>query len=283
MTTQWLPIHSAQASKHGWKQRSTYLFALQDNCAPLLHVELAQALQHYVIAFLARPAGAFELVAVLGLRQNQNLYVASSGQWLAPYIPSQYRGYPFALRPLKSEAGQNSVALYFDHGSGLYREAPDAVKGEERFFNDSGQPEPAVQKVHAFLQQCLLGRQRSVRAVAALASAGLLQPWELAPAEAGTSALRGLHRINEEALAALGADAVHALHQVNALALVYAHIYSLPRLNALKKMAQQRGTAHANLAQTGAVLPGAALSGDGLALPGLGASDTIALGRFGGI
>jgi hypothetical protein len=61
-------------------------------------VEFAIAARDLLIVFAGNDAKDAGPVALLGLRQNENLYVDAEGQWAAnTYVPAFVRRYPFVL------------------------------------------------------------------------------------------------------------------------------------------------------------------------------------------
>jgi hypothetical protein len=240
MTAQVQPIDSRQHRLHGWKRYDNYRFAAEDAYAPLIIAELTAVLSIYPIAFASRPDGGYQPVVLLGLYAGENLFVNDSGRWPG-YVPCHYRRYPFSLKDIKLENDTHSAALCFNHASGLYRETPTA-KGEERFFNDEGQPGPLVQHLLAFLGKTAASLLTTFRAADALQSADLLEPWELPlkNPDAGRPLLQGLYGIRESALADLSGEALKTLQTTNALALAYAHLFSIQRLSVLHRLSEQR-------------------------------------------
>lgn len=232
-----IPLSPTQHLTHGWKRHDHYRFAAEDAWAPLLIAELPAALAAYPLAFTARPGGGYRLVALQGLHHGENLMLTPDGRWAVGYIPSHYRGYPFSLREVV-EGEQRRGMLCFDHGSGLYRDAPDAAQGEERFFDDQGEPTELVAQLMRFLNQTQINRELTDRAVDALEQAGVLTDWALPVdnPDPERPLLKGLKQIDQQALNALDGAALEGLQKVNALAVAYAQVFSGSRLGVLNKL-----------------------------------------------
>jgi len=226
-------VHRTQ----GWKRQDHYRFAAGDAWAPLVIGELGAVLPSYPIALVERSGGGFQLVAVQGLHQGENLFLESTGKWRPGYIPSHYRGYPFALRDALVK-GQRRGVLCFDFGSGLHRVTPDPARGEERFFDDAGQIRPFLEQVLRFFTQLSGNRLATDQAVEALSAAGVLAPWrlEVENPDPQRPLLDGLYRIEESALRGLDGPQLESLHNANALAVAYAQIFSRLRLGMLRKL-----------------------------------------------
>jgi hypothetical protein len=241
MPHHYTPLDSTEHRSHGWKLQPDFRFAQTDVCAPLLLAEIAHASAIYVVGFTQRPAGGYQLVALLGLRPGENLFVDSAGRWLRDYIPSWYRAYPFRILQGRQDDKQVNM-LGFDQDSGLYREQPDPGKREQRFFDDKGQLQPFTRQLVAFLEAMISGERQTQRAVDALAAAQLLEPWPLPVEDPGPNPspnqamLSGLYRVGQGALNALEATALHELRDTGALALAYAQMFYPPRLKFLRQL-----------------------------------------------
>lgn len=240
--TQVHPLDPNRHRTHGWKRHDHYRFAAKDAWAPLLIAELPAALAVYPLAFAPNSEGGYQLVALQGLHEGQNLLVTPDGRWAAGYTPSHYRGYPFSLQRLRPEAKgheKQQWVLCFDHASRLYRERPDHDRGEQRFFDDRGEPTRLMARLLSFLKQTASNRELTDRAVAVLERAGLLVDWSL-PVEspdAERPLLAGLKRVDQPALNALSAADLAKLRDTNALPLAYGQLFSQSRLGVLKKFA----------------------------------------------
>jgi hypothetical protein len=235
MPHHYTPLDSTQHRQHGWKRQPDFRFAETDVCAPLLLTEIPHASAFYVLGFVARPAGGYQLVALQGLRPGENLFVDSTGRWFREYIPSHYRTYPFRI--LQGEQGGQPVhVLGFDQNSGLYCERPDPEKAEERFFDDEGELQPLTKQLVAFMQGRIKSEQQTQRAVDALDAAHLLEPWSLPIDDPSPNRIQltGLHRVNQGALNALDATALHQLRDTGALAIAYAQMFCQTRLGFLR-------------------------------------------------
>ncbi len=241
MNTGILPIRPLQHRTQGWKRPVDYHFAAADAVVAVCLQELPALLPYYPLAIVRSPDGKPHLVALLSPLPHANLFVDAAGRWLAPYIPSHYRAYPFAVVKAKDapQADQQPLVLCFNHDSGLFRERPELDAGERRFFDDQGEPQPLTQNLVEFLKATYIARHQTDQAVAALDRAGLLTPWVLPldePVDAKPTGLRGLLRINEPALNALDAGALKTLQQHNGLAIAYAQLFSMPRIAALQAL-----------------------------------------------
>lgn len=104
-------------------------FAKGANAVPINMIEFPQICHFYPIAFA--PDANASPVAILGLRDGENLFLNTKGEWLSDtYIPAYLRRYPFIF---SEQSGGDQLTLCID--------AVDSVvekNGEQKFFDDSG-------------------------------------------------------------------------------------------------------------------------------------------------
>src|SRR3954470_10052689 len=116
-----------------------YAFSSAVNAVPLMAVEFLRAAVEDAIVF-TRAGENFMPAVVLGVRGNQNLYLAADKSWHADYIPAFIRRYPFVF---SNSADGKTLTLCIDESHpGVNREG----RGE-RLFDDDGKPTPYVERV----------------------------------------------------------------------------------------------------------------------------------------
>lgn len=237
MMSRFIPLNSNEHLTHGWQRFDSMAFAEQDVCAPIVLAELKMLLPHYPLVFIRSDEQRFTAVVLHGMFAGHNMMVSPQGKWLVSYIPSVYRGYPFALQPFE-QAGEPHFALCFDNDSGLYREAPEAASGHECFFVEDGQLSPAASGVLDFLRQRQRSQALTQTATDLLAELGLLQPlsWPFASPDEARPLVAGLYGVNEQRLSELKDDDLARLVRSGALMLAHAQLLSLPRFDLLHKL-----------------------------------------------
>lgn len=89
-------LHPAAHGAAGLAEALDYGFARKTNAIPISLSEIPIAALSYPIAFTTE--GGARPVAVVGLREDENLFVDADGNW-APgaYVPAYVRRYPFIL------------------------------------------------------------------------------------------------------------------------------------------------------------------------------------------
>lgn len=233
-------INKATDLKHGYAPRHGFEFTKTDLAVPIVATEITNVLPFFPIAFAQVQQGVWELVALLSLEQGRNLCVSDDGKWRLPYIPERYRVAPFSNVKAKVN-DEIHFALSFNTRTGLYREAPDVEKGEQRFFNDDGELTNEVKQRVEFLNRHSRTHNTTVNIVKALADEKVLVGWNVSKTIDidEDKQLKGFYRIDEAALNKLDSDALMRLHKLNALPIVYAQLLSIQRVEILKTIYQQ--------------------------------------------
>ena len=213
-----------------WRRADGYGFAAGDTVVPVVGAELARLVLAMPIAFVEQ-AGRYQLVAVLSLTPERNMFVGPHGRWLGSYIPAWYRSYPFRL--LMRE-GADGPVLGVDEDSKL---VVDGAAAGEEFFDADGNPSKALKPAVDLLMEVERSRKGTQLAVSALAEAGVIQPWpiRLKTAQAERT-IGGFYRIDEAALNALGDDAFVKLRQTSALPVAYAQMLSRGQLGVFEHL-----------------------------------------------
>lgn len=196
-------------------------FARASHAIPLTAEELSVAQRDYPIVF-GIGEGAAPL-ALVGLREGQNIFVDSEGHWEAGrYVPAWVRRYPFVLAKVTAEAAE--LTLCFDESAGLV--TPGAA--EKLFVGDA--PSDATRRILAFCEQFEQAARRTQGFVAELERLELLIDGEAAIRRADLAqpaVFRGFRMVDEKKLQALKPAQSHKLVESGAMGLVYAHLLSL--------------------------------------------------------
>ena len=198
-----------------------YGFAAHAQSVPLGLAEIEVAAQHYPVLFTSGPEPM--PVALLGLREGQNLFVSASGDWLAnSYIPAYVRAFPFVF---VQDPASESLFVAME---------PDAVSlnsGAGVPLFEDARPTPALNEAIAF---CTALREAVAAATTlgrALDAAGLLVEEEATInfTSGGAAVVRGFKLVKAERLALLDDDVFLDWRRIGWLAAIYAHLYSAGR------------------------------------------------------
>ncbi|MHB0776545.1 SapC family protein [Halomonas sp. WWR20] len=241
---QWIAVSRTEHADNYFWPRQGYLFAAKDQVVPVLIAELTRLLPHYALGFI-RQGENYRPVALTGLGGERNLYVHTDGRWLASYVPSVLRGYPF--RMANTDNGQQVLAIEQDS----LTDEPSA----QPMFDEEGNLTSRVQQTVDFLTQCDKNRQATAAACQALSQADVIEEWPL-KIERGEGqepiTVQGLYRINEKAMNELAAEAFAGLRKHGALALAYAQLFSMSQLSQLIERAKFHEKLHAKQADQSA-------------------------------
>ncbi len=234
------PVTRERHRHHSWQWSTRYDFAAGYAVAPIFASELGAAVAAMPVAFV-ETAGRYSLFAVTSLLPGQNFFVGADGQWRGRYIPAIFRLYPFRL--LRAQDTGTSV-LGVDEASGVL----DAGGGVGTpFFAPDGTPSSGLQEVATQFRQYDSLVQRTEVAIAALAEAGIIQPWPLqvSDGKGGFQELTGLHRADEGRMNELSDEAFAALRQAWALPIAYGQLYSTNQVQFLAELGQSRQASQA--------------------------------------
>lgn len=228
--TNLVAIKPDRHAQKGWRRPSGYSFAASDAIIPLLGMEFDRAGVAMPIAFVEHQ-GHYSAVGLMSPVPGQNLFIAPNGQWLGNYVPLVLRCYPFKLARIE---GSTRFALCIDEDSGVIVD-PDA--DTERFYDDDGKLSAAITNVFQVLQQVEQGRTATELALAALADAGVIEPWPLAVQKGQRQVpVKNLYRINKGALTALDDDTFLKLRKASALPPAYAQLMSMATLGVFQQL-----------------------------------------------
>ncbi len=219
------------------KPQDNLKFAAETNCVPLALVEFGDVAREYPIVFARLPGGLVP-VALLGLRDAENLYVTPEGKWDARYVPAFVRRYPF-VAVQDNNAPDKLLVCMDDKFPGFNTEEG------ERLFDENGAETDFLKNALAFVQGYQNEAQRTAEFCREVEQLGLLNEMS-AMAELNDGRkfrLDGLWVIDEAKLQALSAAAAVDLFRRGWMGLVYAQLLSLGHLRILLDRTAARGAA----------------------------------------
>ena len=210
-----------------------YLFAAKTNSVLLAGVEFAEAAKEYPVVFAKAAEGKFVPVALLGMRDNENLYVDENGKWNARYIPAFVRRYPFVL----ADNGTDQLTLCIDESSPAF----NAENGQP-LFDENGANTPFLQQALDFVADYQGQNARTEAFTSRLNELGLLIELSAkADMNDGSSyVINGLMVVDEQKLLALDSAKVDELFKSGMLGWIYAHLMSLSNMPRLIELIAQR-------------------------------------------
>jgi hypothetical protein len=231
------PLNSGQHGKMKIRRIEKASMMGQTHAVPVTVDEFALLQRAYPIVFSA--GGDPVPLALMGLNEGQNVFLDENGIPHDPniYIPAYMRRYPFLLARLRPDSDE--LSLCFDPTSGAVGEFDE---GEPLF--DGDEPSEATKAILAFCEQFETAGQRTAAFIEELKKSELLMDGEVAIQPEGAPqpfVYRGFRMIDEEKLRELRGDELRRMNQSGLLALIYAHLFSLPQIRDVFARQVQQG------------------------------------------
>lgn len=213
-----VPLDAKKHEKMGLKPNFGLGFTQKVNAVPINMVEMPQICHFYPIAF--SPDGNATPVAILGLRDGENLFLNDKGEWAQnAYIPAYIRRYPFIFSEVP---GNDQLTLCVDNNPDIVSE-----KGEQKFFED-GKPSQLSQNALEFCKSYHAAAQQTLEFSKALAASGLLvdRQAEINVGEGKRINFSGFRIIDEQKLAEMKDADFLEWRKKGWLPFLYAHLFS---------------------------------------------------------
>ncbi len=214
---------------------ANYKFARELNSVLIVGQEFLEAAKFFPVVFTKGEAGGIVPVAVLGLRNDENLFVEKDGKWReGAYIPAYFRRYPFILASNVGQDGSFAVCVDSQY------EGFGNKKGM-KLFDDDGNQTAEFKNTIEFLRNYQTQFENTKNLVSILeeyklfkeVSANITLP-------AGEKiGFGGLMMVDEEAMFKLEDDKIVHLFRFGYLSWIYAHLYSLSNFRPLMAMADK--------------------------------------------
>jgi hypothetical protein len=228
-----------------------YPFAKGLNSVVIVGQEFLESAKHYPIVFTKTPADEIIPVVILGLRNNENLFVDEEGNWRGErYIPAFFRRYPFILVANAGQDGAYSVCV-----DSAY-EGFDADEGMP-LFDEEGNTTDRFKKVIEFLKNYNAQHEITKDMIRMLQNLELFKDFTAnitlpAGEKIGFSKLL---MVDETAMFNLEDEQIVDLFRKGYLAWIYAHLYSLSNFRVLMNLAGHGAEAAAEPATKPAAKP----------------------------
>jgi hypothetical protein len=210
-----------------------FTFAAKSTSVILALVEFVPASWDYPIAFTRATDGEIVPVALLGIRRDENLFVAE-GKWRRDtYIPAFVRRYPF----IPAQTATTELAVCIDD------KYPGFAAGSGTpLFDEKGEPAPLLEQAIELMQDYDAECKRTASFMRVLGELDLLKELSIRieMKDGASFALSGVLGIDETKFAKLPKDAVWDLHRAGYLAPIYAHLFSQVRLKRLIDLLAER-------------------------------------------
>lgn len=198
-----------------------YRFAMNLNAVPLVTSEFAAAAIEYPIVFADSDSGLLPL-ALLGLRDGENLFVTPDGRWDGHYVPALFRQYPFGFAQVGDE---KQAMLCIDEASPLCNHEGTG----SALFGADGNGTDYLNRMANMVKEVERARQATLHFGRRLLSLDLLDSRQMKfnETDGQGAAIRGFSIIDRERLRQLPAETAGELLSSGALELIHAHLISL--------------------------------------------------------
>jgi hypothetical protein len=213
------PLDARRHAKLALSRRFSFAFARGVNAVPINLLEMPNVCHYYPITF--SPGTTAMPIALVGLRDNENLFVDEEGAWQPnTYIPAYVRRYPFIFSEMNDG---KQLTLCVDVTEGTVEEG-----GEQRLFNDDGTPSELCQHALEFCKSFHGAAADTVAFARALAESGLLVERQ-AGIDLGQErriTFSGFRVVDEEKLAEMKDEDFLEWRRRGWLPFLYAHVLS---------------------------------------------------------
>ena len=226
----WVALSKTEHFDKALGPKRSFNYAKSQSIVEICTFELQSAVTSFPIVFM-NDKNAVKICCLLGLMDNESLFVTPDGNWEAKMLPAAIQIFPFRMGRL--ESGER--LLLFDEKSDLIVDRVDGAP----FFDEEGQVTDVVKKTMQLLTNIHASSVTLSKASAVIKDLELLEPFKfkLQKSETETIDFGGWMRINIEAFNSLSESKFLELKRVSGLDVIYAHIYSMNNMfNLVQKL-----------------------------------------------
>lgn len=230
------PLDASRHQTLALKKNFGLSFTKEVNAVPINLIEMPQICHFYPIAF--SPDGRATPVALLGLRDSENLFLSEKGDWAENmYIPAYIRRYPFIFSELPDD---DRLTLCIDANDNILEN-----DGEAKLFTAEGQPSELAQNALEFCKSYHAAAQQTTEFSEAIAASGILvdRQAEIQVADGKKIKFSGFQIIDEKKLSELDDAVFLEWRQKGWLPFIYAHLFSGAQWQRLTTLLQAKQAA----------------------------------------
>ena len=198
-------------------------FCKQLNAVPISYTEFSVACRDYPLVFTSGDNGqTYAPVAVLGLTNGENLFLADGAWSKGVYVPAYVRRYPFCMARVTLDKVEQADRLICVEKTFLDEQG-------ETMFDAEGKAVPKWQPIEKLLQEYEADLERSREMCSILSDYALLEPFALQaqPKTGAAMNLTGMYRVDEKKMEFLNASQHKNLIKKGVMGRIYAHLISL--------------------------------------------------------
>ena len=211
----------------------SFAFASKVNAVPVSIVELPNVMQFYPIAFSSQ-APATPL-AILGLRENENLFVDDKGNWLEnTYVPAYIRRYPFIFAA--DETGEK-LTLCVDDSEGILEK-----NTQNPLFAPDGELTDLTKNALEFCRSYQGAAEQTQGFSEAIEKSGILleRHAEARLNNGEVITLSGFRQVDENKFYELPKETILEWHDKRWSGFIYAHLLSIGNWQRLFQLLEKR-------------------------------------------
>ena len=228
-----VPLDAKKHASLALKKDFGFGFTEGVNAVPVNMIEMTQICHYYPIAF--SPDDNATPVAILGLRDNENLFLDAKNNWQSGvYIPAYIRRYPFIFSEIPNS---DQLTLCIDQSPNVIDDG-----GAQKFFNEDGKPSTLSQNALEFCKSYHAAAQATLNFSKALIEKELLVQKEVQINIANNRRINfsGFRILDEKKFAELDDATFLEWRAKGWLPFIYAHLFSGSQWQRLSMLLNER-------------------------------------------
>jgi len=208
------------------KELASFDFASKLNVASIMVHEFSKAASIYPIVFIEdKENDKFRAVVLLGLEEGENLFV-QDGKWMASYVPSIIRRYPFVLAQTEDE---DKFTICIDEESGLISDTEGQL-----ILDENGEPQELIEKVKKYLSELQQMEKFTDSFCSYLKENNMFTPLNMkVKFKNEIKNINGAYVVNEDRLNAISDEKYLEFKNKQYIPAIYAHLGSLSQIERL--------------------------------------------------
>ncbi|MEG3766964.1 SapC family protein [Alteromonas sp. 14N.309.X.WAT.G.H12] len=200
-------------------------------CVPVFPAEARHAQAHYPLVFAKDANGQFQMVALLGVTENENLFI-HNGQWRVSYKPLVIEKGPFLIGRGVADNGQETLSIYIDLDDPRVIDSPTPTPNAHPLFLPHGGNTDYIDNIANVLSTIHHGQEANREFVNACQGLELIESFviDMDLQHIGTHRVSGFYTLNEDKLKALSNSEIGELHESGHLQTIYMMLASMSQL-----------------------------------------------------